>query len=247
MYSKNDYRYYLENRLIHSDDFLAHYGVVGMKWGVRKAEAYRTKELARLDKIHEHQMNKRAKKQNRLDKKLSKKPTNSKLANKSAKNKQAQKYIDAMYKAERKSLKKMNPDELRAEKKAVTKEHLKDAAISGAVTAGSFGLAATGVTPGFLVYGRKTDTRGLKTNRRVSQEEVNKIKTKFGETPKEYRPVNLKSDRAYNSYMKKLQKSSIKEVEKKNKQKAREDDLLATGQYMRVHYKDGSTEMVKLF
>ena len=32
MYSKNDYRYYLENQLIHSDDFLAHYGVKGMKW-----------------------------------------------------------------------------------------------------------------------------------------------------------------------------------------------------------------------
>ena len=32
MYSKNDYRYYLENQLAHSNDFLAHYGVKGMKW-----------------------------------------------------------------------------------------------------------------------------------------------------------------------------------------------------------------------
>lgn len=36
MYSKNDYRYYLENQLAHSDDFLAHYGVRGMKWRKRK-------------------------------------------------------------------------------------------------------------------------------------------------------------------------------------------------------------------
>ena len=36
MYSKNDYRYYLENQLAHSDDFLAHYGVKGMKWRKRK-------------------------------------------------------------------------------------------------------------------------------------------------------------------------------------------------------------------
>lgn len=36
MYSKNDFRYYRENRLMHSDDFLAHYGVKGMKWKVRK-------------------------------------------------------------------------------------------------------------------------------------------------------------------------------------------------------------------
>ena len=35
MYSKNDYRYYLEHRLLVSDDYLAHYGVMGMKWGVR--------------------------------------------------------------------------------------------------------------------------------------------------------------------------------------------------------------------
>lgn len=32
MYGKNDYRYYLENQLAHSDDYLAHYGVKGMKW-----------------------------------------------------------------------------------------------------------------------------------------------------------------------------------------------------------------------
>ena len=36
MYSKNDYRYYLENQLMHSDDYLAHYGVKGMKWKQHK-------------------------------------------------------------------------------------------------------------------------------------------------------------------------------------------------------------------
>lgn len=36
MYSKNDYRYYLENQLMHSDDVLAHYGVRGMKWHKKK-------------------------------------------------------------------------------------------------------------------------------------------------------------------------------------------------------------------
>ena len=33
MYSRNDYRYYLEHRASQSDDFLMHYGVKGMKWG----------------------------------------------------------------------------------------------------------------------------------------------------------------------------------------------------------------------
>lgn len=32
MYSDNDYRYYLERQLMESNDFLAHYGVKGMKW-----------------------------------------------------------------------------------------------------------------------------------------------------------------------------------------------------------------------
>ena len=38
MYNKNDYRYYLEHQLMYSDDYLAHYGVIGMKWGVRHDE-----------------------------------------------------------------------------------------------------------------------------------------------------------------------------------------------------------------
>lgn len=36
MYSRNDYRYYLEHRLAESDDYLAHYGVKGMKWKKHK-------------------------------------------------------------------------------------------------------------------------------------------------------------------------------------------------------------------
>lgn len=36
MYSKNDYRYYLEHQLEKSDDYLAHYGVKGMKWKKHK-------------------------------------------------------------------------------------------------------------------------------------------------------------------------------------------------------------------
>ena len=38
MYSQNDYRYYLQHQLAFSDDYLAHYGVLGMHWGVRKED-----------------------------------------------------------------------------------------------------------------------------------------------------------------------------------------------------------------
>lgn len=40
MYSRNDYRYYLEHRLEESDDYLAHYGVKGMKWKKHKVTEY---------------------------------------------------------------------------------------------------------------------------------------------------------------------------------------------------------------
>lgn len=36
MYSKNDYRYYIERQCMESDDFLMHYGVKGMKWKKHK-------------------------------------------------------------------------------------------------------------------------------------------------------------------------------------------------------------------
>ena len=37
MYSKNDYRYYLEHRMA-EENYLAHYGVKGMKWKIHKAK-----------------------------------------------------------------------------------------------------------------------------------------------------------------------------------------------------------------
>lgn len=49
MYSKNDYRYYLENQLIHSDDFLAHYGVKGMKWRQHLKGKYKDATLEKND------------------------------------------------------------------------------------------------------------------------------------------------------------------------------------------------------
>lgn len=64
MYSKNDYRYYLEDQLMHSDDFLAHYGIKGMRWknhkpsiladqdrGLRRTEFVK----ANLDRMRSHE------------------------------------------------------------------------------------------------------------------------------------------------------------------------------------------------
>lgn len=58
MYSKNDYRYYLEHQLMMSDDYLAHYGVMGMKWGVRndnRIASLSSKHAANDKKIAKYQ------------------------------------------------------------------------------------------------------------------------------------------------------------------------------------------------
>lgn len=58
MYSKNDYRYYLEHQLMMSDDYLAHYGVMGMKWGVRndnQIASLSSKHAANDQKIAKYQ------------------------------------------------------------------------------------------------------------------------------------------------------------------------------------------------
>lgn len=54
MYSKNDYRYYLENQLAHSDDFLAHYGVKGMKWRKRKGSDQTSVDVNKLLNLGVH-------------------------------------------------------------------------------------------------------------------------------------------------------------------------------------------------
>lgn len=55
MYSRNDYRYYLENQLFTSDDYLAHYGVKGMKWRKHKSSfnPFNT-PIAQQEKVKEH-------------------------------------------------------------------------------------------------------------------------------------------------------------------------------------------------
>lgn len=62
MYSKNDYRYYLEHQLMMSDDYLAHYGVMGMKWGVRNDN-----RIAKLSSRHSKNDIKIAKYQSKLN------------------------------------------------------------------------------------------------------------------------------------------------------------------------------------
>ena len=58
MYSKNDYRYYLEHQLMMSDDYLAHYGVLGMRWGYRhdnRVASLSSKRAANSQKIASYQ------------------------------------------------------------------------------------------------------------------------------------------------------------------------------------------------
>ena len=80
MYSKNDYRYYLETRLIHSDDFLAHYGVKGMKWHKRTGDQLKKAGEFLKDTFidspeqewREDRIKKNQKKKEKVDKKLKK-------------------------------------------------------------------------------------------------------------------------------------------------------------------------------
>lgn len=63
MYSKNDYRYYLEHRLEESDDYLAHYGVKGMKWKKHK-RGPSTEELRKSENSQADQWNARVRQTN---------------------------------------------------------------------------------------------------------------------------------------------------------------------------------------
>ena len=74
MYSNNDYRYYLEHRLAESDDFLAHYGVKGMKWKNHKSpgELLRNAAQGVENHVRDNQIYNNQQEYNRYDKKIKK-------------------------------------------------------------------------------------------------------------------------------------------------------------------------------
>ena len=143
---------------------LRHHGVKGMKWGVRKAEKYRARELKKVDKRYDT-----TKLDKRIEKgvaKYNKKP--SVRRDRSLRGMAYESYRrEGMKLLESDRLRKMSANELRAEHKQVGKIRTKNvlSAIGGRAMAELIGVG---------VY-RTTDVGEFKTNSRVSMDDRVKV------------------------------------------------------------------------
>lgn len=172
-----------------NENELMHYGVLGMKWGVRrspeelarsrsvKAEKYKEKEadklFNRIQKANTKDIIKSTKQANKLNESITKyggdSPKVQKMANKYLKNRAQRIYeIDKM-REERIKVMNMSIDDVSAEKKAVGKAY----ANSALLTIGTATVASLTGSPFYLTY--IPNTKQIKTNKRLTIEEQRKI------------------------------------------------------------------------
>lgn len=176
----------------HSSDYsceLVHYGVPGMKWGVRKSKAqrdeeyeskWRKKEVRKIAKRRLSQLKREdksiSKRQDKYNRTLDKYGPTSQQANKAAakyvKTKSKAIADDEIAKAEVKKIMSMKISDIKAENRKIGEAHVKDAVAS---------LGTTGVMQAFGVpfaYVRVTSNRGIKTNNRVPYDTQRAIRAK---------------------------------------------------------------------
>lgn len=170
-------KYYYVGTLPHHND-LAHYGVKGMRWGIRryqnedgslteagkkKVRKYKERELRVLDKRNKRLSSRYQKKEARAQDKYDENPTEkNKEKLFTAKNRRI--YNEKTFKAEAAKVRGMKLSDITAEQKAIGKAYVKAFATSLGVNAA---FRVTGIP---LIYARIPNEAGIKSKNRISSE-----------------------------------------------------------------------------
>ena len=185
-----------KSQIVFSNEDLVHFGVPGMKWGVRryqnsdgsltekgkkKLSNYQQKQSAHTSKVYDNTISSHMKKSRKYQAKADKAKNdyNETKANKYQVKANAQKNMANISKdfksAELKSIKKMSYDRMKSEKKAVRKEVAKSVLATVAGTAiGTAGFGAAGL-PVRAYYVNVAKTDAARTNSRLSKKQQNDI------------------------------------------------------------------------
>lgn len=173
---------------------LYHYGVKGMKWGIRKSEEervrnYQDREIATIRKRRVKEVDREnrriIKREQKYDEALSKYGQGAKVQ------KAANKYTNAIFnheyntrvaQAEINKLKDYKMSDIKKERKAVGQAYV----TSALTTVGSFTLATAVGAPFYMIS--IPDTKGVKTNQRV---DTSTYRTIYNQAIEETRKYNI--------------------------------------------------------
>ena len=202
MYSKNDYRYYLEHRLAQSDDFLAHYGIKGMKWKKKKGGSDAIEKLKRLHRENQFEVYENG---NKLLKKADKRTKDN--------------VIDQQYKGMRRTRRtNVRAEQEHRNKRTTTKPNMystnKKAKYEDQKYNHHYTISTGGSTTSYTSYGQNQKKKDIKADKKMRSKAINEANPYKKYDKKKSLKSNINTNKAIANKRKREKKKAHAKVDR---------------------------------